>query len=170
MRQLIIITLTALIAIPVFAQEQPAAEEQQAGEQEYYYEDDELFQEVREGIDTVTHAELAVMVLQILAGDPESVPGPTEAFATALNRGLIPSDWAGSDILTHGELAEFLRGLGAASVIVLAEHNPPSPDEPVSRAYVEVMLHRALGKIKDRYRLRLGGEQRYRGVSAATFQ
>jgi hypothetical protein len=170
MRQLILLSVFVLIAAPAFTQEPAPTEGQQPAGQEYYYEDDELFQEDREEVETVTHAEFAVMVLQVLAGDQDSVPGPSESFAICLNRGLVPSNWVGTDILTHEELAEFMRRMGAGSLYILSQHNPPNPDEPASKDYVEVMLRRALGEIKDyRYTLRLGGEDPYRGVSPAGF-
>jgi hypothetical protein len=170
MRQLILLSVLVLIAVPAFPQEPAPEEGQQPAEQEYYYEDDELFQEDRAGDDTVTHAEFAMMVLQVLAGDQDSVPGPSESFAICLNRGLIPSNWVGNDILTHEELADFMRRMGAGSLYVLSQHNPPNPDDPASKDYVKVWLRRALGEIKDhRYTLRLGGEDPYRGVSPAGF-
>jgi hypothetical protein len=168
MRYLVILSVLALIAVPAFTQEQPT-EGQQPADQEYYYEDDEIVLEPDQ-VETVTHAEFAMMVLRVLAGDSDSVPGPSESFAIALNRGLIPSNWVGSDILTHGELAEFMQRMGATSILVLNQHRPPSPDEPASKDYVEAMIRRALGEIKDyRYTLRLGGEDPYRGVSPAGF-
>jgi hypothetical protein len=167
MRQLLMFCIAVLIISPAFAQEQPPTEEPAATgqDQEFYFEDDELFQEEREEIQTITHAEFAMMVLRMLSGDPNSVPGASESFAIALNRGLIPSHWAGKDVLTYGELIEFLRKMGAGAILVANQDSPQPEDQPVSRDFVEVMLRRALDEIKATYELKLGGEGPYLVVS-----
>jgi hypothetical protein len=84
------------------------------------------------------------MALRLMAGDTGNVPEPQVCFSILLNMGLIPSDWVDNEVLTHGQLGEFMERLGAKSITVLHKQRPPAPDEPASRDYTEAMLRRAL--------------------------
>ncbi len=129
MRQLALLSIAVLVASTAIGQVRISTDET-----------DDVMAEV----DTVAHSELAMMALRLMAGDTDNVPEPSVCFSILLNMGLIPSDWVGDEMLTHGELSIFLERLGAKSIYVLHKQKPPEPDEPASRDYTEAMLRRAL--------------------------
>jgi len=100
--------------------------------------------------DAITKGDFAQLVIDIALNYDEET---TDASVPPLERlqrwGLAPTTWEPDEPLTHRELAVVLGHVGI-------EYLPSKPDAPVSGAFVEVLLWREVGKLRDYKATRLG--------------
>ena len=129
MKRLLVLCCAILFAWAgaVFAQEEPGAQEMEG----------------------ITHGQFAVLLLKAAAGYTDTLPDEVDALDQVKRYGLVPEDWLGEDVLTHGELSEVLERFGVV-------HVPPDRDKPVSQAYAEAVLRRELTRLRDYLARRLG--------------
>ena len=99
--------------------------------------------------DAITHGEFAQMVLDIALSYEEATPDPVTAQEKLQLWGLAPTTWEVDQPLTHGELSQTLAHIGI-------EYLPAKPNAPVSRIFVEALLWREVGKLRDYNARRLG--------------
>lgn len=99
--------------------------------------------------DSITQGEFAQMVMDIALGYEEATPDPETALEKLQGWGIAPATWDAATPLTHGDLAVILHPVGI-------EHMAPKPDAPVSGTFVEALLWREVGKLKDYMAKRLG--------------
>jgi hypothetical protein len=99
--------------------------------------------------DAITHGEFAQMVMDIALGYEEATPDPVTALEKLQRWGLAPTTWEVDDPLTHAELSMVLAHVGI-------EYLPAKPDAPVSRVFVQALLWREVGKLRDYNARRLG--------------
>jgi len=97
----------------------------------------------------ITHGQFAVLLLKAAAGYTDTLPDEVDALDQVKRYGLVPDDWLGEDVLTHGELSEVLERFGVVLV-------PPDRDKPVSQAYAEAVMRRELTRLRDYLARRLG--------------
>lgn len=98
----------------------------------------------------LSHGELAVLLLRL--GQPQATsPSPANALQQCKELGLMPSDWTGEGVVTHGELADVVGQYGI--VYTAADRS-----DPVSRAFAEAYLRRHVGKLREFISQRLGHE------------
>lgn len=99
--------------------------------------------------DSITQGEFAVLVMDIALGYEESTPDPVTALEKLKTWGIAPTTWEADTPLTHGQLAQLLHQVGI-------EYVPGKPDAPVSGAFVQTLLWREVGKLRDYGAKRLG--------------
>jgi len=99
--------------------------------------------------DSITHGEFAQMVMDIALGYEEATPDPVTALEKLQRWGLAPTTWEADAPLTHAELSAVLAHVGI-------EYLPAKPDAPVSGVFVEALLWREVGKLRDYNAKRLG--------------
>ena len=97
----------------------------------------------------ITHGEFAQMVMDIALGYEEATPDPVTALEKLQIWGLAPTTWEADAELTHGELASVLEHIGI-------EYLPAKPDAQVSGVFVQALLWREIGKLRDYNAKRLG--------------
>lgn len=99
--------------------------------------------------DSITHGEFAQMVMDIALGYEEATPDPVTALEKLKLWGIAPASWEVDAPLTHKELAQVLANVGI-------EYLPAKPDAPVSGVFVQSLLWREVGKLRDYNAKRLG--------------
>lgn len=99
--------------------------------------------------DAITHGEFAQLVMDIALGYEEATPDAVTALEKLQRWGIAPTTWEVDASLTHRELAEVLAHIGI-------EYLPSKPDAPVSGVFVEALLWREMGKLRDYNAKRLG--------------
>lgn len=99
--------------------------------------------------DSITHGEFAQMVMDIALGYEEATPDPVTAQEKLQLWGIVPASWEVDAPLTHGELSMVLSHVGI-------EYLPAKPDAPVSGVFVQSLLWREVGKLRDYNAKRLG--------------
>ena len=99
--------------------------------------------------DSITHGEFAQMVMDIALGYEEATPDPVTALEKLQLWGLAPTTWEVDAPLTHVELSIVLAHIGI-------EYLPAKPDAPVSGVFVQALLWREIGKLRDYNAKRLG--------------
>lgn len=99
--------------------------------------------------DAITQGEFAQMVMDIALGYEEATPDPETALEKLQGWGIAPTTWEANTPLTHRQLAELLEQVGI-------EYLPAKPNAPVSAAFVEALLWREVGKLRDYNAKRLG--------------
>jgi len=97
----------------------------------------------------ITHGEFAQMVMDIGLGYEEATPDPVTALEKLQRWGIIPTTWEVDAPLTHGELSRVLAHLGI-------EYLPAKPNAAVSGVFVQALLWREVGKLRDYNAKRLG--------------
>ena len=98
----------------------------------------------------INQGEMASLLLKV--GQPQSqAQTPDIALQTCKDIGLVPYEWTGDEILTHGDLSDVVARYGVV-------YAPADADDPVSRAFAEAFLRREIGKLRDFIKLRLGHE------------
>lgn len=98
----------------------------------------------------LTQGQLAVLLLKV--GQPQGPSGtPDEALQQCKELGLLPAEWTGDGIVTHGDLADVVGQYGI--VYTAADRS-----DPVSRAFAEAYLRRHVGKLREFISQRLGHE------------
>jgi hypothetical protein len=105
--------------------------------------------EIARSENTITQGEFAQLVLDIALGYEEATPDPVTALEKLQGWGIAPTTWDANTPLTHGELAGALWQVGI-------EYLPGKPDAEVSVAFVEALLWREVGKLRDYTAKRLG--------------
>ncbi|MCU0302465.1 MAG: hypothetical protein MUC56_00180 [Thermoanaerobaculales bacterium] len=129
MRCLIIVSAVVLtLAAPLWAQ---GDAEQASGDQ------------------SITHGEFSQMVIDIALGWEEATPDPATSLEKLKLWNIAPTTWEVDELLTHGELSQIAAQVGI-------EYLPARPDSPVSRVFVEALLWREVGKLRDYMAKRLG--------------
>jgi hypothetical protein len=99
--------------------------------------------------DAITQGEFAQMVMDVALGYEEATPDPETALEKLQGWGIAPTTWEANAPLTHRQLAEVLEQVGI-------EYLPAKPNAPVSGAFVEALLWREVGKLRDYNARRLG--------------
>jgi len=99
--------------------------------------------------DSITHGEFSQMVMDIALGYEESTPDAVTALEKLQRWGIVPTTWEVDAPLTHGELSEVLAHVGI-------EYLPAKPDAAVSGVFVQALLWREVGKLRDYNARRLG--------------
>ncbi len=102
--------------------------------------------------ESINHGEFAQMVMDIALGyqaSEASTPDPVTALMQLQSWGIAPTTWEADTPLTHGELALLLHQVGI-------EYLPGNPDGLVSRVFVQALLWREVGKLRDYNAYRLG--------------
>lgn len=99
--------------------------------------------------DSITKGEFAQLVMDIALSYEEATPDPVTALEKLQRWGLAPTTWEADEPLTHGELALVVGHAGI-------EYLPAKPDAPVSGIFVETLLWREIGKLRDYNAKRLG--------------
>lgn len=99
--------------------------------------------------DEISHGEFAQLVMDIALKYEEATPDPVTALEKLQLWGIAPSTWEADQILTHGELAMVLSHVGI-------DYLAAKPDAPVSGVFVEALLWREVGKLRDYNARRLG--------------
>jgi len=99
--------------------------------------------------DAITQGEFAQMVMDIALGYEEATPDSETALEKLQGWGIAPTTWEADAPLTHRQLAELLEQVGI-------EYLPAKPDAPVSGSFVEALLWRETGKLRDYMARRLG--------------
>lgn len=99
--------------------------------------------------DAITKGEFAQLVMDIALSYEEATPDPVTALEKLQRWGLAPTTWVADEPLTHGELALVLGHVGI-------EYLPAKPDAHVSGIFVEALLWREVGKLRDYNPKRLG--------------
>ncbi len=99
--------------------------------------------------DAITHGEFAQLVMDIALGYEEATPDPVTALEKLQLWGIAPATWEANTLLTHGELSVLLAHVGI-------EYLPAKPDAQVSGVFVEALLWREVGKLRDYNATRLG--------------
>jgi len=99
--------------------------------------------------DSITQGEFAQMVMDIALGYEQATPDAETALEKLQGWGIAPTTWEADAPLTHRQLAELLEQLGI-------EYLPAKPDAPVSGSFVEALLWRETGKLRDYMATRLG--------------
>jgi hypothetical protein len=97
----------------------------------------------------ITHGEFAQMVMDIALGYEEATPDAVTAQEKLQRWGIVPTTWEVDDFLTHGELSEVLAHVGI-------EYLPAKPNAEVSGVFVQALLWREVGKLRDYNAKRLG--------------
>jgi hypothetical protein len=87
--------------------------------------------------------------MDIALGYEEATPDPETALEMLQGWGIAPVTWEAGAIMTHGDLATILGPVGI-------EYMPGKPDAPVSGVFVEALLWREVGKLRDYMAKRLG--------------
>lgn len=98
---------------------------------------------------TITHAEFAELLLQVLASDPDPLPKGEEALTEVKRMNLVPQTWAAEHYLTQGEFADVLARLGG-------HYTPTDRDAVASRPFVEAVLRREMLRLRDYPARRMG--------------
>jgi hypothetical protein len=99
--------------------------------------------------DSITHGEFAQMVMDIALGYEEATPDPVTALEKLQRWGIVPTTWEVDAPLTHGELSMVLAHVGI-------EYLPAKPNAAVSGVFVQALLWREVGKLRDYNARRLG--------------
>ena len=99
--------------------------------------------------DSITQGEFAQMVMDIALGYNEATPDPETALEKLQGWGIAPTTWQANTPLTHRHLAELLEQVGI-------EYLPAKPNALVSGSFVEALLWREVGKLRDYNAKRLG--------------
>lgn len=99
--------------------------------------------------DAITHGEFAQLVMDIALSYEEATPDAATALEKLQRWGIVPTPWEVDALLTHGELAMVLAHVGI-------EYLPAKPDAQVSGIWVEALLWRETGKLRDYSAKRLG--------------
>ena len=99
--------------------------------------------------DAITQGEFAQMVLDIALGYEQATPDAETALEKLQGWGIAPATWEADAPLTHGDLSAVLRPIGI-------EYMASKPNAAVSGSFVEAMLWREVGKLKDYLAKRLG--------------
>ena len=100
--------------------------------------------------DAITKGEFAQLVIDIaLSYDKETSDAAVPPLERLQRWGLAPTTWEADEPLTHGELAMVLGHIGI-------EYLPAKPDAQVSGIFVEALLWREVGKLRDYNAKRLG--------------
>jgi len=99
--------------------------------------------------DSITKGEFAQLVMDIALSYEEATPDPVTALEKLQLWGIAPATWVADEPLIHSELAMVLGHVGI-------EYLPPKPDAPVSGVFVEALLWREIGKLRDYNAKRLG--------------
>lgn len=99
--------------------------------------------------DAITQGEFAQMVMDIALGYEQATPDAETALEKLQGWGIAPATWEAGEMLTHGDLSTVLRPVGI-------EYMASKPDAPVSGVFVESLLWREVGKLKDYLAKRLG--------------
>jgi len=99
--------------------------------------------------DAITKGEFAQLVMNIALSYEEATPDAVTALEKLQRWGLAPSIWVADEPLTHSELAVVLGHIGI-------EYLPAKPDAQVSGIFVEALLWREIGKLRDYNARRLG--------------
>ena len=99
--------------------------------------------------DSITHGEFAQMVMDIALGYEEATPDPVTALEKLQRWGIVPTTWEVDAPLTHGELSLVLAHVGI-------EYLPAKPNAAVSGVFVQALLWREVGKLRDYNARRLG--------------
>jgi len=99
--------------------------------------------------DSITHGEFAQMVMDIALGYEEATPDPVTALEKLQRWGIVPTTWEVDAPLTHGELSQVLAHVGI-------EYLPAKPNAAVSGVFVQALLWREVGKLRDYNARRLG--------------
>jgi hypothetical protein len=97
----------------------------------------------------ITQGEFAQLVMDIALGYEEATPDPQTALEKMQRWGIVPTTWEAGQPLTHGDLALVLGNIGI-------EYLPPNPDALVSGVFVETLLWREVGKLRDYSATRMG--------------
>ncbi len=97
----------------------------------------------------ITHGELALLLLQALGTKADQDYTPAAALVEVQRLELVPQSWQVDDLLTQGEFADVLQQIGAHYV-------PSDREELASAAFVEAMLRRELGRLRDYLARRMG--------------
>ena len=99
--------------------------------------------------DAITQGEFAQLVMDIALGYEEATPDPATALEKLQGWGIAPTTWEVDALLTHRQLSELLSQVGI-------EYLPAKPDANVSGSFVEALLWREVGKLRDYNARRLG--------------
>ncbi len=99
--------------------------------------------------DSITHGDFAQMVMDIALGYEEATPDPVTALEKLQRWGIVPTTWEVDAPLTHGELSLVLAHVGI-------EYLPAKPNAAVSGVFVQALLWREVGKLRDYNARRLG--------------
>jgi len=99
--------------------------------------------------ESITQGEFAQMVMDIALGYEEATPDPETALEKLKGWGIAPTTWEADEPLTHRQLSALLAQVGI-------EYLPAKPDGAVSGAFVETLLWREVGKLRDYSAKRLG--------------
>ena len=99
--------------------------------------------------DAITHGEFAQMVMDIGLGYEQATPDPVTALEKLQRWGIVPATWEVDAPLTHGELSQVLAHVGI-------EYLPAKPNAAVSGVFVQALLWREVGKLRDYNAKRLG--------------
>ena len=99
--------------------------------------------------DAITHGEFAQLVMDITLSYEQSTPDAATALEKLQRWGIAPTTWEVDALLTHGELSQVLAHVGI-------EYIAAKPDAPVSGVWVEALLWRETGKLRDYSATRLG--------------
>jgi hypothetical protein len=97
----------------------------------------------------ITHAELALLLLEVVGTKPDREMTPAAALAEVKRIELVPQTWDGNTYLTHGEFSDVLLTLGV-------HYTPADRDLLASRQFVEAMLRRELLRLRDSMARRMG--------------
>jgi hypothetical protein len=108
----------------------------------------ETIDEIRDK-ESITQGEFAQMVMDIALGYEQATPDAETALEKLQGWGIAPATWDAAEVLTHGDLSAVLRPVGI-------EYMASKPDAPVSGVFVEGLLWREVGKLKDYLAKRLG--------------
>lgn len=85
----------------------------------------------------ITHGEFCQLVLKMLTMKGEPDYGPAVALSKLQEIEIVPSEWLPDDLLTQGELADFLKFCDV-------KYKPYDVEAPVSFDFAEAMLRRNL--------------------------
>ena len=99
--------------------------------------------------DSITQGEFAQLLMDIVLGYEEATPDAETALEKLQGWGIAPTTWEAAAPLTHGQLSSMLEQVGI-------EYLPSKPDAPVSGAFVQTLLWRETGKLRDYMARRLG--------------
>ena len=99
--------------------------------------------------DSITQGEFAQMVMDIALGYEEATPDAETALEKLQGWGIAPTTWEANAPLTHRQLSDLLAQVGI-------EYLPAKPDAPVSGSFVQTLLWRETGKLRDYMAKRLG--------------
>lgn len=105
-------------------------------------------QDVRDK-DSITQGEFAQMVMDVALGYEQATPDAETALEKLQGWGIAPTTWEADALLTHRQLAEVLEQVGI-------EYLPAKPNAQVSGSFVEALLWRETGKLRDYMARRLG--------------